>query len=226
MYLIAIAVFWVVLPCNAERARRFKEHRPSSGPKSGPRKKPAEAAQLNFPPASPDFLLDLLFNPVDGDDMLFRNIGPCLTSWPYSSGDPYSHRSESLKSSIFGGDRYLYHDRCEQLDYVLAMCSFCSCLYDDLRKHRTMEKSHPRPTEFPIPTAFLSLSLPFPPSHPLGARSNIVGWGTMLQAGRSLVRFPMRELDFFNLPNPSNRAMALGSSQPLTKMNTRNIPGG
>jgi hypothetical protein len=25
------------------------------------------------------------------------------------------------------------------------------------------------------------------------------------------------EVDFFNLPNPSNRTMALGSTQPLTK---------
>jgi hypothetical protein len=33
------------------------------------------------------------------------------------------------------------------------------------------------------------------------------------------------EVDFFNLPNPSSRTMALGSTQPLTEMNTRNIPG-
>jgi hypothetical protein len=30
----------------------------------------------------------------------------------------------------------------------------------------------------------------------LGARGSIVGWGTMLQAGRSRVLFPMRSLDF------------------------------
>jgi hypothetical protein len=29
----------------------------------------------------------------------------------------------------------------------------------------------------------------------------------------------------FNLPNPSNRTMALGSTQPLTEMSTRNLPG-
>jgi hypothetical protein len=46
----------------------------------------------------------------------------------------------------------------------------------------------------------------------------------MLQAGRQRVRFPMRSLDFFNLPNPS-RSMALGSAQPLTEMSTRNLPG-
>jgi hypothetical protein len=59
----------------------------------------------------------------------------------------------------------------------------------------------------------------------LGARGSVVGWGTMLQAGRSRFRFLMRSLDFFYLPNPSSRTMALGSTQPLTEMSTRNIPG-
>jgi hypothetical protein len=48
----------------------------------------------------------------------------------------------------------------------------------------------------------------------------------MLQAGRSSVLFPMRQLEFFNRPNPSSRTMALGSTQPLTEMSTRNLPGG
>jgi hypothetical protein len=47
----------------------------------------------------------------------------------------------------------------------------------------------------------------------------------MLQAGRSPVRVPT-EVDIFNLPNPSSRTMALGSTQPLTEMSTRNLPGG
>jgi hypothetical protein len=47
----------------------------------------------------------------------------------------------------------------------------------------------------------------------------------MLQAGRLLVRVP-DEVDFFNLPNPSSRTMAPGSTQPLTEMSTRNLPGG
>jgi hypothetical protein len=46
----------------------------------------------------------------------------------------------------------------------------------------------------------------------------------MLQAGRSPVRVP-DEVDFFSLPNPSSRTMALGSTQPLTEMSTRNLPG-
>jgi hypothetical protein len=40
----------------------------------------------------------------------------------------------------------------------------------------------------------------------------------MLQAGNSPVRIP-DEVD-------SSRTMALGSTQPLTEMNTRNLPGG
>jgi hypothetical protein len=55
--------------------------------------------------------------------------------------------------------------------------------------------------------------------------NSVVGWGTMLQAGRSQVRVPMRWI-FLNLPNPSGRTMALGSTQPLTEMSTRNLPGG
>jgi hypothetical protein len=31
---------------------------------------------------------------------------------------------------------------------------------------------------------------------------------------------------FFSLPNPSSRIMALGSTQPLTEIRTRNLPGG
>jgi hypothetical protein len=54
---------------------------------------------------------------------------------------------------------------------------------------------------------------------------SVVGWGTTLQAGRSRDRIP-DEVDVFNLPNPSSRTMVLGSTQPLTEMSTRNIPGG
>jgi hypothetical protein len=31
------------------------------------------------------------------------------------------------------------------------------------------------------------------------------------------------EVDFFNLPNPSSRTMALGLTQPLTEISTRNL---
>jgi hypothetical protein len=35
-----------------------------------------------------------------------------------------------------------------------------------------------------------------------------------------------RIIGFVNWPNPSRRTMALGSTQPLTEMSTRNLPGG
>jgi hypothetical protein len=47
----------------------------------------------------------------------------------------------------------------------------------------------------------------------------------MLKAGRSPVR-ALDEVNSFNLPNPSSRTMALGSTQPLAKMSSRNLPGG
>jgi hypothetical protein len=45
------------------------------------------------------------------------------------------------------------------------------------------------------------------------------------EARRSRVRFPTRSLDFFNLPNPSSRAMALVPTKSLTEMSTRNLAG-
>jgi hypothetical protein len=57
-----------------------------------------------------------------------------------------------------------------------------------------------------------------------GARRSVVGWGTTLQAGRSRDQIPMRWI-FFNLPNPSSHTMALGSTQRLTEMSSRNILG-
>jgi hypothetical protein len=46
----------------------------------------------------------------------------------------------------------------------------------------------------------------------------------MLLAGKSRVRVPMRIS--FNLHHLSNHTMALGSTQLLTEMSTRNLPGG
>jgi hypothetical protein len=47
----------------------------------------------------------------------------------------------------------------------------------------------------------------------------------MLQAGRSPVRV-LDEVDFFKLPNPASCSMALGWTLSLTKLSTRNLPGG
>jgi hypothetical protein len=47
----------------------------------------------------------------------------------------------------------------------------------------------------------------------------------MLQAGKSWAQVPMGWISF-NLPNPSSRITALGSTQPLIDMSTRNLRGG
>jgi hypothetical protein len=56
----------------------------------------------------------------------------------------------------------------------------------------------------------------------LGKRS---GYGAALLVGRSRDRFPV-VTGFFSDISPSDRTMALGSTQPLVKMSTRSIPGG
>jgi hypothetical protein len=48
----------------------------------------------------------------------------------------------------------------------------------------------------------------------------------MLQAGRLRGSIPDEVIGFFNLPNLSSSTMALGSTQPLREMSTRNLPGG
>jgi hypothetical protein len=40
-----------------------------------------------------------------------------------------------------------------------------------------------------------------------------------------VVSIPNKFIGFFNLLNPSNRNMALGSTQSLTEMSTRTLPG-
>jgi hypothetical protein len=48
----------------------------------------------------------------------------------------------------------------------------------------------------------------------------------MLQAGRPLVRFPLRSLDCLNPLNPSSLTMALGFTQTPREMSIRHLPGG
>jgi hypothetical protein len=48
----------------------------------------------------------------------------------------------------------------------------------------------------------------------------------MLQARGSRVKFLDEIIGFFNLTNISSQIMDLGSTQPLTEMSTRNLPGG
>jgi hypothetical protein len=41
-----------------------------------------------------------------------------------------------------------------------------------------------------------------------------------------MASLPDEVIGFFNGPNSSSHTMALGSTQPLTEMSTRNLPGG
>jgi hypothetical protein len=43
-----------------------------------------------------------------------------------------------------------------------------------------------------------------------GIRGSVLGWGTMLKAGRSRDRDPMRSLNYFTLPNLSNLSRPWG----------------
>jgi hypothetical protein len=48
----------------------------------------------------------------------------------------------------------------------------------------------------------------------------------MLTSRKVAVLIPDEIIGFFNLPNPSSRIKTLGSTQPVTKISTRNLPGG
>jgi hypothetical protein len=54
-----------------------------------------------------------------------------------------------------------------------------------------------------------------------GARGSVVSWGRKVAGS-----IPDEVTGFFNLTNPSNSTMTLGSTQPLTEISTRNPPGG
>jgi hypothetical protein len=58
------------------------------------------------------------------------------------------------------------------------------------------------------------------------ARGSVVGRGTAIQTRRSRVRFSMRPLEYLYWLNSSSCPMALVSTQSLTEMSTRNLPGG
>jgi len=60
----------------------------------------------------------------------------------------------------------------------------------------------------------------------MGARGGAIGWGTALQAGKSRFRIPVGVTGIFHWYNTSGRTMALGFTQPLTEMSTRNISWG
>jgi hypothetical protein len=54
-------------------------------------------------------------------------------------------------------------------------------------------------------------------------RYNVLDYAT---SGKVADSIPHDVIRIFDWPNPSSRTMALGSTQPLTEMSTRNLPGG
>jgi hypothetical protein len=50
-------------------------------------------------------------------------------------------------------------------------------------------------------------------------------WFSNRFAGKDNGSYPDEVIGFFSWPNPSSRTMALGSTQPLTEMSTRNLDG-
>jgi hypothetical protein len=57
------------------------------------------------------------------------------------------------------------------------------------------------------------------------ARGGAVDWGTARQTGRVVGSIPNGYLEIF-IEKPSGLTVASGLTQPLTKMNTRNISWG
>ena len=53
-----------------------------------------------------------------------------------------------------------------------------------------------------------------------------VGWGTALYVRKLWVRFHVRSFEIFHWPNRFGCTMALGSTQLLREISTRDIPGG
>jgi hypothetical protein len=51
----------------------------------------------------------------------------------------------------------------------------------------------------------------------------VASWLRHYAANRKVEGSSPDEVDFLNCPNPSGRTKALGSTQPLTEMSTRNL---
>jgi hypothetical protein len=61
---------------------------------------------------------------------------------------------------------------------------------------------------------------------PVFIHMHAVAWLSHYATSWKFAGWSPDEVDFFSLRNPSSRIMDLGSTQSLTEMHTRNLPGG
>jgi hypothetical protein len=90
---------------------------------------------------------------------------------------------------------------------------------------RGEESSRPAPVAIPTELSRLHY-LDASTSGKRGKRGTVVDLGTILEAGRSKVPFPMRTLDFLNLCHYSSRTSTLESTQFLTEISAGDLPVG
>jgi hypothetical protein len=57
-------------------------------------------------------------------------------------------------------------------------------------------------------------------------RHSIIWLGKYATSRKVTGSIPDKVIEIFSWPNPSSRTMALGSTQPLTEMSTRNLSAG
>jgi hypothetical protein len=71
---------------------------------------------------------------------------------------------------------------------------------------------------------YISYKFQFTSLSVYGGGHAVAQWLRRYATSRKVAGSRPDEVDFFsNLPNPSGRTMALGSTQPLTEMSTRNL---
>ena len=129
---------------------------------------------------------------------VYKNVCPATISASIMAANMWKN---SLKKVESDNNNILYETLFDFLNSETALTFWISLVIYSVQSH-------------------LLLNLCFPIMK-FGVRGAAVRWGTMLQTGRSRVRFPMNGI--FHWHKPSGHTMALGLTQPLTEMSTRNI---
>jgi hypothetical protein len=113
----------------------------------------------------------------------------------------------------------MYFSKCFYIQFQAQ--SFCELICNTHRRHC-----------LPIAASlvachFITSSQTFRLAHIItGVRGGAVGWGTALQNQKVVGSIPDGAIGIFHWHNPSSCTLALGLTQPLTEMSTRNISWG